>query len=154
MSDRPAARSRTLTAVDERPRVPRTSWELLGRSDAELVAAQFATESWERFVHAHLAALRAAAAVVAVHGRPTGRRAPRTVWDMLGAVEPELASWAELFAAGAGTRTSIEAGRFDAVTVESAESALCAAEDFADEVRRLLASVGDASAPALALRAS
>lgn len=135
-------------------RVPPASWELMERADAELVAAQFAGESWERFVHAHLAALRAAAAVVAVHGRPGGRRAPRTVWEMLQVVEPELSTWAALFAAGAGTRTAIEAGRFDAVTDESAEHLLSAAEDFVDDVRLLLAGPGEVGASVLALRAS
>lgn len=134
--------------------VPPAAWELMDRADAELVAAQFAGESWERFVHAHLAALRAAAAVVAVHGRPGGRRAPRTVWEMLQVVEPELSTWANLFAAGAGTRTAIEAGRFDAVTDDSAEHLLSAAEDFVDDVRLLLAGTGAAGASALALRAS
>jgi hypothetical protein len=128
--------------------------DLVDRADAELVAAQFAHESWERFVYAHLAALRAAAAVIAVHGRPRGRHAPRTVWEMLRVVEPDLGPWAGLFASGAGTRTAIEAGRFDAVTEESAERLLCAAEDFVDEVRRRVAGPSAAASGALALRAS
>ena len=146
--------TRTLGAWVGEPRVSPAAGDLMNRADAELVAAQFAPESWERFVHAHLAALRAAAAVVAVHGRPTGRHAPRTVWEMLTTVEPELGAWAALFAAGAKTRTAIEAGRFDAVTEESAEQLLCAAEDFVDDVRRRVAGPVGTGTSALALRAS
>src|SRR5659263_656475 len=95
--------------------LPTRSHELLQRADAELVAAQFSSEAWERFSHAHLAALRGGAALLAVRGRPGGRRPPRTVWDMLRVVAPELARWSDYFAGGAGLRSAIEAGRFDAV---------------------------------------
>jgi hypothetical protein len=111
---------------------------LVQRAEAELVAAQFSPEPWERFSHAHLAALRAGAAVVAERGRPGGRRAPRTVWEMLDAVAPELSRWSGYFAGGAGLRSAIEAGRFEAVSADRAEQALCAAEDLLDEVRGLL----------------
>jgi hypothetical protein len=118
--------------------LPQTAVDLLRRADAELLAAQFSTAPDETFTHAHLAALRAAAAVLAVRGRPTGRRAPRTAWDMLTAVAPEAAGWSAYFAAGAPVRRALEAGRFDAVDAEHAEATLCAAEDFLDEVRTLL----------------
>ncbi len=154
MSDRANPWQRPHAVVGDGTAVPAASVALLARSDAELVAAQFAPESWERFVHAHLAALRAAAAVVAFHGRPSGRRAPRNVWDMLSAVAPELGGWADRFAAGAGTRTAIEAGRFEVVSSEMAESLLCDAEDFVDEVRGLLPDGVATSGAALALRAS
>src|ERR1700740_1890180 len=56
-----------------------------------------------RYVTAHLAALRAAAAVVAARGEPkTRRRKPHSVWDLLPQVEPALTEWAAYFAAGAG----------------------------------------------------
>ncbi|CAN5358663.1 hypothetical protein BH11ACT1_BH11ACT1_29980 [soil metagenome] len=123
------------------------SHELLQRADAELVAAQFSSEAWERFSHAHLAALRGGAALLAVRGRPGGRRPPRTVWDMLRVVSPELARWSDYFAAGAGLRSAIEAGRFDAVSEARAEQALCAAEDFIDELRALLAADASTTRP-------
>jgi hypothetical protein len=107
----------------------------LARADAELLAAQFSSEAWERFTHAHLAALRAAAAVVAGRGSPSRRGAPHTVWEMLAAVAPELARWAALFADGARLRTALEAGRFEAVSAARAEQALCDAEDFIDVAR-------------------
>lgn len=135
---------------------------LVQRADAELVAAQFSHEAWERYSHAHLAAVRAGAALVAARGRPVGRRAPRTVWEMLDAVAPELARWSGYFAGGASLRSAIEAGRFESVTDERAEEALCTAEDFVDAVGALLSAaetvVGEPSRPrssrSLALRAS
>jgi hypothetical protein len=108
---------------------------MLARADAELLAAQFSGEAWERFTHAHLAAVRAAAAVVAARGRPSGRGAPRTVWEMLVAVAPEMSRWAALFADGARLRAALDAGRFEAVSAARSEQALCDAEDFVDVAR-------------------
>lgn len=111
---------------------------LLARSDAELLAAQFAPEASDRFVHAHLAAIRAAAAVLAVRGRPRRRSAAHTVWEMLRHVSPELETWAAYFAGAAALRSRIEAGRQDLVTDARAEAALAAAEDFHDAVEGVL----------------
>lgn len=115
-----------------------TAIDLLARADAELVAAQFCTDAGDRFVHAHLAGLRAAAAVLAVRGRPTGRRGAGTAWQMLAAVAPEVQAWAAYFGGGAALRRAVEAGRSDAVDTARAEEVLCAAEDFLDQVRSLL----------------
>ncbi len=141
--------SRTVHAAP----LPQTAVDLLRRADGELLAAQFSTAPDETFTHAHLAALRAAAAVLAVRGRPNGRRAPRTVWDMLSAVAPEVSDWATYFAAGAPVRRAIDAGRFDAVDAAHAEMTLCAAEDFLDEVRGLLEPGRTGSGPSRPLRA-
>ncbi|NMR20622.1 SAV_6107 family HEPN domain-containing protein [Cellulomonas fimi] len=118
--------------------LPPTAVDLLRRADAELLAAQFSSEAGERFVHAHLAALRAAAAVLAVHPAPKSRRTPRTVWELLAGAAPELESWSLYFAAGAGLRQAVEAGRTDAVDAARAEELLCASEDFLHEARGLL----------------
>ena len=85
--------------------------ELVHRADAELLAAQYSSEAWEQFSHAHLAALRAGAAVVASRGTPGGRRPPRTVWAMLHQVAPELDEWSDYFAAGGVPRTKPYARR-------------------------------------------
>ena len=122
--------------------------QLLARADGELVAAQFSAEPWEQFSHAHLAALRAAAAVVAARGRPGGRGAPRTVWGMLEQVAPELGVAARFFADGAALRSAVDAGRFDQVDDDRAERTLVAAEDLVDAAREAVA-----HAPAL-VRAS
>src|ERR1039458_3035498 len=64
-----------------------------------------------RYVTAHLAALRAAAAVVAARGEPRSRRRkPHSVWELLPQVEPALTEWAAFFAAGAGKRAAAGAG--------------------------------------------
>lgn len=128
--------------------------ELVHRADAELLAAQYSSEAWEQFSHAHLAALRAGAAVVASRGTPGGRRPPRTVWAMLHQVAPELDEWSDYFAAGAAARSAVEAGRFDAVSAERAEQTLCAAEDFVDAARALVMSEGIGDGAGLSVRAS
>jgi len=117
--------------------------ELLARADSELLAAQFSAEAWEQFSHAHLSALRAGAAVLAVRGTPAGRRAPRTVWGLLEVVAPELDAWTAHFAHAARLRSAAEAGRFDLVSGERAEHALATAEDFLDVVRPLVEGDGD-----------
>lgn len=118
--------------------VPSRVRQLLTRADAELVAAQFSAEPWEQLSHAHLAAVRAAAAVVAAEGAPAGRSAPRTVWGQLGSVAPSLSGWGAVFADAAPLRAAVEAGRFDLVTGARAEQALVEAEDFVDVVRTYL----------------
>jgi hypothetical protein len=120
------------------PPVSAEALALLARADAELLAGQFAPETSDRFVHAHLAAIRAAAAVLAVRGRPGRRSAARTVWEMLTRVAPELETWAAFFAGAAALRSRVEAGRRDLVTDDRAESALAAAEDFRDAVEVVL----------------
>ena len=133
--------------------VPASALELLVRSDSELVAAQLSTVPEEQFLHAHLAALRAGAALLQVTGRPARRPVPRTVWDMVSAVAPELGEWTAFFADGAATRSAVEAGR-GAVDSARAERTLSAAEDFQDAVRAALDPAGGAQQDALALRAS
>lgn len=121
------------------PPLPHGVQAQLQRSEAELLAAQFSSEPWERFSHAHLAALRAAAALVQLRGRPGGRGAPRAVWEMLQLVEPGLSRWASYFADGAALRAAVESGRFDEVGPDRADEALAAAEDFVDGVQAIVA---------------
>ncbi|GIG23172.1 hypothetical protein Cch01nite_38960 [Cellulomonas chitinilytica] len=136
--------------------VPARVAEQLGRADAELLAAQFSSEPWEQFSHAHLAALRAGAAVVASTGRPGGRRGPRSVWEMLDVVAPDLGRWSAYFAAAAPLRSAVDAGRFDAISAERAEQAVCAAEDFVDAARDMIetGAVADGPPRMLSVRAS
>ncbi|MEK8224943.1 SAV_6107 family HEPN domain-containing protein [Oerskovia sp. M15] len=111
---------------------------LLARADAELVAAGLTSDPAERFVHSHLGALRAAAAVVALRGRPTSRTRARSVWDLLALAEPGLSAWSVYFAGGARIRAAVEAGRFDVVDAPQAEEIMVCAEDFRDEVAMLI----------------
>lgn len=76
---------------------------------ADAAAAQVPRE---RYALAHLAALRAAAAVLAARARPAQtRRRPVSAWQVLVVVAPELREWAEFFAAGATKRAAAESGR-------------------------------------------
>jgi hypothetical protein len=85
-----------------------------------------------RYVAAHLAALRAAAAVLAARGDPNTnpRGRPRSVWVLLPEVEPALREWAAFFAAGAGKRAAAEAGLPRAVSIHEANDLLHDAEIF------------------------
>jgi hypothetical protein len=92
-----------------------------------LAAAEGETSAGARYVAAHLAALRAAAAVVAARAEPgsTGRRRkPQSVWELLPRVEPALCEWAAFFAAGAGKRAAAEAGLSRAVAPAEADDLL------------------------------
>jgi hypothetical protein len=99
---------------------------LLMTSRAALREAQRAESAPERFATAHLAALRAAAAVLAARARPSDARArrPTSAWVLLTAVAPELSEWATYFAAGADKRAAALAGLRTAVTVREADDLL------------------------------
>src|SRR5215831_12046528 len=86
-----------------------------------------------RYVAAHLAALRAAAAIVAARpdaGTGLRRKAPKSVWELLPRVEPALSEWAAFFAAGARKRAAAEAGLARAVSAAEADDLLRDAETF------------------------
>jgi hypothetical protein len=86
-----------------------------------------------RYVAAHLAALRAAAAIVAARpdvGTGPRRKAPKSVWELLPRVEPALSEWAAFFAAGARKRAAAEAGLARAVSGAEADDLLRDAETF------------------------
>jgi len=117
--------------------VPAAALDLLQRASSGLAEAGAARAPGERYVAAHLAALRSAAAVLAVRGRPSTRR-PASAWEVLPRVAPELAEWAAFFAAGAPRRAAVEAGRVDVVTCREADDLLRDAATFADLVAGLL----------------
>src|SRR5690606_34012658 len=100
------------------------------------------------YATAHLAALRAAAAVLAARARPVpGRRGrPTSVWALLAKVAPELAEWAEFFAAGAAKRAAAEAGIRNAVTTREADDLLRDAGRFLVVVESTLGVIGASSA--------
>lgn len=105
----------------------------------------------ERYALAHLAALRAAAAVLAARARPAdaaARSRPRSAWALLPQVAPELGEWAAFFAAGAGKRAAAEAGLPRAVTPREADDLLREVEAFVALVETTL---GLAHQPALPL---
>ncbi len=103
--------------------------ELLIQAQAGLVASATATTAGQRYVAAHLAALRAGAAVLAGKARP-GQRGPRNVWTLLPRVAPELTEWAAFFAGSATKRAAVEAGLSRSVTAREADDLLRDAETF------------------------
>ena len=119
------------------PPVPRAAYELLERARRGLVEAEAARTPGERYCTAHLAALRGAAAVLAVRARPT-RRGPTNVWHVLPRVAPELTEWAAFFAAGAPRRAAVDAGRSDVVTARQADDLLRDARRFTGLVAEML----------------
>lgn len=123
---------------------------LLTASRQGLADAEGAQVAGERYALAHLAALRAAAAVLAARTRPGGRRGrPVSAWRLLTEVAPELGEWAAFFAAGASKRAAAEAGR-PVVSRREADDLIRDAERFLLEVLALL---GLVQQPSLSLSA-
>jgi SAV_6107-like HEPN len=137
-----------LPAVPSRLLPHRSPSELLAISRGGLAEAARTSADGLRYATAHLAALRAAAAVLAARARPEpGRRNRLTsVWALLAVVAPELEEWAAFFAAGASKRAAAEAGIPRAVTTREADDLTRAAEQF---VAVVAASLGVAYQPAI-----
>jgi hypothetical protein len=143
-----------LSAPANRPRcrVAPSALALLESARRGLADAEGAPDPGGKYVAAHLAALRAAAAVVTARAEPgRGRRrsAPRSVWELLPRVEPALSEWAAFFAAGAGKRAAAEAGLSRSVSAGEAEDLLRDAETFLSLAESVL---GVPSSPLLPLR--
>ncbi|MFE9257875.1 SAV_6107 family HEPN domain-containing protein [Streptomyces sp. NPDC006879] len=116
--------------------------DLLGKARNGLAEAATLPSPNERYATAHLAALRTAAAVLAVRGRPDRRprrrQRIRSAWEVLPQVAPELAEWSALFASGAARRARAEAGIAGAATAREADDLLRAGEVFLRLVEHLL----------------
>lgn len=93
-----------------------------------------------RYAAAHLAALRAAAAVVAARPKPAPGRQGRlpSIWEVLPALAPELAEWSLFFAASTTKRAAAEAGIPQAVTSGEADDLLRTAGTFVSVVETAL----------------
>ncbi|MCE7083142.1 SAV_6107 family HEPN domain-containing protein [Streptomyces sp. ST2-7A] len=100
--------------VLRRAPAPPAALDLLAQAERGLEEAETREDPGDAYIAAHMAALRTAAAVLAVHGRPEttarGRRRIRSVWDMLPEIAPELGEWSVLFAASGARRARLEAG--------------------------------------------
>jgi hypothetical protein len=116
-----------------RARVAPSALALMASARHGLASAQDEASAGARYVAAHLAALRAAAAVVAARAEPgvsSRRKRPQSVWELLPRVEPALCEWAAFFAAGAGKRAAAEAGLQRAVSAREADDLLRDAATF------------------------
>ena len=127
--------------TDQNPfALPATTHSYLARAAESLSEAMAATDVPSRYAHAHVAALRAAAALLASRARPAaGRRRPqKNAWVLLAEVAPELAEWASFFAAGAAKRAAAEAGSSRAVTEREADDLVRDADRFLAVIERSL----------------
>ena len=132
--------------------LPATALSLLRAARQGLAEAESEGDPATRYIGAHLAALRAAAAIVAARGEPaTRRRRPRSVWELLPQVAPALAEWAAYFAASAAKRAAAEAGLPRAASAREADDLLRDASTFVAVAERALGLGGEPMLP-LALR--
>ncbi|MFY1637495.1 SAV_6107 family HEPN domain-containing protein [Solwaraspora sp. WMMB335] len=118
----------------------RTPAQLLALARHGLTEAAATRPDGLRYAAAHLAALRAAAAMLAARARPepTRRNRVTSAWTLLMMVAPELTEWATFFAAAAGKRAAAEAGIPRVVTAREADDLLRAAGQFVSLIERTL----------------
>ncbi len=112
--------------------------QLLRRCEEGLRVAEETADPAQRFCAAHLAAIRAAAAVLAVHGRPRRGSGALNVWEVLPKVAPELQEWAVFYTAGAARRAAIEAGMSTTVSARDADDLCRQTRAFAGVVAEFL----------------
>lgn len=110
-----------------RPSAARTLFEQARRA---LLDAEYSAHPVDRYAQAHLAALRAAAAVLAARARPRRRSRPTSAWVLLATVAPELAEWSAYFATTSATRSAAEAGVRRLVTTRDADDLVRQAGEF------------------------
>lgn len=125
------ANTASLAAFDDAQQALRLARQSL--SEAALSA-----DPARRYASAHVAALRATAALLAIRARPSRRSTQRNAWELLTAVAPELTDWAVLFASGARKRAAAEAGLSHAVTEREADDQLRDAERFLSVVEKAI----------------
>lgn len=114
---------------------------LLNLARRGLSEAARTTAPGERYALSHLAALRAAAAVLACRAHPetqARRSKPRPVWALLADVAPEMREWAAFFAAGAAKRAAAESGLAGVVSPREADDLLRDAQSFVAVVETTL----------------
>jgi hypothetical protein len=128
----------TPVTMHETGYLPASTHSYLDRAAESLREAAASSEVPARYATAHVAALRATAALLAARARPatqqTSRRRQKNAWVLLAEVAPEFAEWASFFAAGASKRAAAEAGSRRAVTEREAD-------DLVRDVDRFLALV-------------
>lgn len=111
--------------------------DLLERARGGLLLACHSATAAERYTQAHLSALRAGAALLAARTVPSRRARPRSVWEVLPVVAPELAEWAAFFADSGRRRLALERG-VDCVSARDADDLVREGERFLELVRASL----------------
>lgn len=120
------------------PPPPASALALVEQARRGLAVAAATDDVAERYASAHVAALRAAAAVVTIRSKPARRGRPAPVWTLLATAAPELQEWAAFFAAGSQTRAAVEAGVTRLVSTDIADDLLLRSREFVDIVERLV----------------
>ena len=110
----------------------------LERAERALAEARVETHADRRYVSAHVAALRATAAVLSVRTRPQSLRRQSNAWVLLERVAPELAEWAAFFAVSATKRAAAEAGHIRVVSDRDADDLVRDVEQFLRVVARVV----------------
>lgn len=119
--------------------LPAATHSYLARSAESLHEAVTARDVPTRYACAHVAALRAAAALLAARALPApGRRGQRNAWVLVAEVAPEFVEWATFFAAGAQKRAAAEAGSTRVVTEREAADLVRDADRFLAVVEQSL----------------
>ncbi len=122
--------------------LPAATHSYLERAAHSLREAITSTEVTLRYAHAHVAALRATAALLAARANPAGprrgRSAQKNAWVLLAEVAPEFSEWATFFASGAAKRAAAEAGSSRAVSEREADDLVRDADRFLGLVERSL----------------
>jgi len=119
--------------------LPATTHSYLARAAESLHEAITARDVPTRYACAHVAALRATAALLAARAKPAARRGrQQNAWVLLARVAPELGEWASFFAAGASKRAAAEAGSLRAVTEREADDLIRDADRFLAVVEQSL----------------
>jgi hypothetical protein len=126
--------------------LPAATHSYLERSAESLREAITCTDVPQRYALAHVAALRATAALLAARAQPmpVQRRRQKNAWVLLTEVAPELAEWASFFSAGASKRAAAEAGSRRAVTEREADDLVRDADRFLALVETSLGLTGHA----------
>ena len=122
--------------------LPAATHSYLERAAQSLREAIISTEVTFRYAHAHVAALRATAALLAARAHPAaprrGRGIQKNAWVLLAEVAPELSEWAAFFASGASKRAAAEAGSVRAVSEREADDLVRDADRFLAVVEQAL----------------
>jgi hypothetical protein len=126
--------------------LPAAAHSYLERSAESLREAITCTDVPQRYALAHVAALRATAALLAARAQPmpVQRRRQKNAWVLLTEVAPEFTEWATFFAAGATKRAAAEAGSRRAVTEREADDLVRDADRFLALVETSLGLTGHA----------
>ena len=126
--------------------LPAATHSYLERSAESLQEAITCTDVPQRYALAHVAALRATAALLAAraHPMPVQKRRQKNAWVLLTEIAPEFTEWATFFAAGAGKRAAAEAGSRRAVTEREADDLVRDADRFLALVETSLGLAGHA----------